>query len=117
MPIALHVDGIEKRRAKWGPFGRAVYALSERLACALPDALVTDAEVIRGHYREALRSSSRCSPTASIRDRRAKPACSIGSAWRRASYFLYVSRFEPENNPHRVAEAYRRQRASASCRW
>ena len=23
-------------------------------------------------------------------------------------YFLYVSRFEPENNPHRVAEAYRR---------
>jgi glycosyltransferase involved in cell wall biosynthesis len=22
-------------------------------------------------------------------------------------YFLYVSRFEPENNPHRVAEAYR----------
>ena len=28
-----------------------------------------------------------------------------GSKSRR--FFLYVSRFEPENNPHRVAEAYR----------
>ena len=26
-PVALHVDGIEKRRAKWGPFGRFVYAV------------------------------------------------------------------------------------------
>ena len=49
---SVHVDGIEKRRAKWGPFGRAVYALSERLACHLPDLLVTDAEVIRSHYLE-----------------------------------------------------------------
>ena len=47
-----NVDGIEKRRAKWGAFGRAVYALSERLACVVPDALVTDAEVIRRHYLE-----------------------------------------------------------------
>ena len=45
--MALHVDGIEKRRAKWGAPGRAVYALSERLACVLPDILLTDAEVIR----------------------------------------------------------------------
>jgi glycosyltransferase involved in cell wall biosynthesis len=29
----------------------------------------------------------------------------LGLASRR--FFLYVSRFEPENNPHRVAEAYR----------
>src|SRR3712207_9516172 len=39
IPVALNVDGIEKRRAKWGAFGRGVYALSERLACVLPDAL------------------------------------------------------------------------------
>lgn len=50
VPVALNVDGIEKRRAKWGRLGRAVYALSERLACTLPDALVTDAEVIHDHY-------------------------------------------------------------------
>jgi glycosyltransferase involved in cell wall biosynthesis len=37
----------------------------------------------------------------------------LGLAPRR--FFLYVSRFEPENNPHRVVEAYRA--AAATCRW
>lgn len=107
IPVALNVDGIEKRRAKWGAFGRGVYALSERLACVLPDALVTDAEVIRRHYRERYGADS--VPIAYGVDPR-PPAetgvlARLGIEPRR--YFLYVSRFEPENNPHRVAEAYR----------
>jgi glycosyltransferase involved in cell wall biosynthesis len=108
VPVALNVDGIEKRRAKWGPFGRAVYAFSERLACRVPDALVTDAEVIRRHYLRRYRAES--VPIAYGVDPR-PPATTgvlekLGVAPRQ--YFLYVSRFEPENNPHRVAEAYRR---------
>jgi glycosyltransferase involved in cell wall biosynthesis len=108
VPVALNVDGIEKRRAKWGAFGRGVYALSERLAAVLPDALVTDAEVIRSHYLARYGADS--VPIAYGVDPR-PPAetgtlARLGIAPRR--YFLYVSRFEPENNPHRVAEAYRR---------
>lgn len=106
-PVALNVDGIEKRRAKWGAFGRSVYAFSERLACVLPDVLVTDAEVIRRHYLE--RYGAESVPIAYGVDPR--PPVETGvlarlglEPWR---YFLYVSRFEPENNPHRVAEAYR----------
>jgi glycosyltransferase involved in cell wall biosynthesis len=107
IPVALNVDGIEKRRAKWGAFGRAVYALSERLACVLPDALVTDAEVIRRHYLE--RYGAESVPIAYGVDPR-PPAetgvlARLGLMPRR--YFLYVSRFERENNPHRVAAAYR----------
>ncbi|HSG40681.1 MAG TPA: DUF1972 domain-containing protein [Thermoanaerobaculia bacterium] len=106
-PVALNVDGIEKRRAKWGAFGRGVYAFSERLACVLPDALVTDAEVIRRHYRE--RYGAESVPIAYGVDPR--PPAEIGVLARLGveprRYFLYVSRFEPENNPHRVAEAYR----------
>ena len=106
-PVALHVDGIEKRRAKWGPVGRFVYALSERLACALPDVLVTDAEVIRRHYLDHYGAES--VPIAYGVDPRPPRETGIleklGLA--RRSFFLYVSRFEPENNPHRVAAAYR----------
>ncbi len=107
-PTALHVDGIEKRRAKWGPLGRWVYALSERLACILPQALVTDAAVIHDHYLDRYGVDSslitygvepRAPENATILDR-------LGL--RPRGYFLYVSRFEPENNPHRVVEAYRR---------
>lgn len=107
VPVALNVDGIERQRAKWGFVGRSVYALSERLAVALADLLVTDAEVIRAYYRERYAAESvllrygvdphLLPPGDTLRD--------LGLESRR--YFLYVSRFEPENNPHRVAEAYR----------
>jgi glycosyltransferase involved in cell wall biosynthesis len=106
-PVALHVDGIEKRRAKWGPFGRFIYALSERLACVLPDILITDAEVIRRHYLD--RYGAESVPITYGVDPRPPQSTGVlqklGLTSRR--FFLYVSRFEPENNPHRVAAAYR----------
>ncbi|MDA8016668.1 MAG: glycosyltransferase [Thermoanaerobaculia bacterium] len=106
VPTALHVDGIERRRAKWGPFGRCVYAVSERLACRLPDALVTDADVIQRHYMERYGAESwmityGVEPTP---PRTEGVLASLGLV--PGEYFLYVSRFEPENNPHRVAQAY-----------
>jgi len=107
VPTVLNVDGIEKRRAKWGAFGRAVYAFSERLACLLPDALVTDAEVIRDHYLRRYGAPS------TVVTYGVDASSGHGSRTLRrlglepGRYFLYVSRFEPENNPHRVAEAYR----------
>lgn len=108
IPTALHVDGIERRRAKWGRLGRAVYAVSERLACVLPTRLVTDAEVIREYYLRHWGVDS--TPIAYGVDPR-PPARrgvlgELGLEPHR--FFLYVSRFEPENNPHRVVEAYRR---------
>lgn len=113
VPVALHVDGIEKRRRKWGRLGRTVYALSERLACSVPDALVTDAEVIRRHYLARYGADSVA--IAYGVDPRKVPAAGGDdgeSVLRRLGlephrYFLYVSRFEPENNPDRVAAAYR----------
>ena len=110
IPTALHVDGIEKRRAKWGVFGRAVYALSERLACSVADALVTDAEVIRRHYLSRYGIDS-WTLTYGIAPRPRDGDSSHPTLERLGlepgGYFLYVSRFEPENNPHRVAAAYR----------
>ena len=105
-PTVLNVDGIEKRRAKWGRFGRAVFALSERLACVLPDRLVTDAEVIRAHYLARYDAPSAI-VTYGVQPR---PLWQSGALRRlgveKRGYFLYVSRFEPENNPHRVVQAY-----------
>lgn len=105
---ALHVDGIEKQRAKWGWPGRLVYAASERLACLLPGVTISDANVIAGHYRDRygrdttmIRYGVEPEPIAghSVLDE-------LELEPRR--YFLYVSRFEPENNPHRVVAAYAR---------
>jgi glycosyltransferase involved in cell wall biosynthesis len=106
VPTALHVDGIERRRAKWGAFGRAVYALSERLAGMVADVVVSDADVIRRHYLERYGQQS-VLLTYGV-DPVVPPGTAtlarLGVEPRR--YALYVSRFEPENNPHRVVAGY-----------
>lgn len=107
LPTALHVDGIEKRRAKWGPLGRAVYAASERLACVLPHALVTDAAVIDAHYRERYGVESWMITYGADPAPPTERGVLERFGLRDRGYFLYVSRMEPENNPHRVVEAYR----------
>ncbi len=107
IPVVLNVDGIERRRAKWGALGRSVYALAERLAGLLPDRLVSDAQVIHDHFRDQLGTPSELI-TYGVEPR---PLAQRGFLDRLGlesrGYFLYVSRFEPENNPHRVVEAYR----------
>jgi len=107
IPVALHVDGIERQRAKWGRLGRAVYALSERLATRVPDALVTDAEVVRSYYLTN-RGADSVAIAYGVEPRATPPGKAMRAlGLERRQYFLYVSRFEPENNPHRVIEAYR----------
>ncbi|MEZ5331671.1 MAG: glycosyltransferase [Thermoanaerobaculia bacterium] len=107
LAVALNVDGIERRRAKWGLPGRLVYALSEWLATRLPDALVTDAEVIAAHFLARFGAASTVIPYG-VTPRPVPPGAELGRLGLTSRRFLlYVSRFEPENNPHRVVEAYR----------
>jgi len=107
LPVALNVDGIERRRAKWGMPGRLVYALSEWLATRLPDALVTDAETIRAHYLQRFGVDSTVIAYG-VTPRPLPPGPTLdGLGLTSRRFLLYVSRFEPENNPHRVVQAYR----------
>jgi glycosyltransferase involved in cell wall biosynthesis len=106
IPVALHVDGIEKRRAKWGRFGRAVYSVSERLACRLPNLLISDAGVIHDHYLRRFGAASEMITYGVTPDVPATTPTLERLGLEPRGYLLYVSRFEPENNPHRVVEAY-----------
>ncbi len=105
---ALHVDGIEQRRAKWGWPGRLVYAVSERLACRLPGVTVTDADVIADHYRARYRRESTMIRYGVEPEPLPDHPILEELDLEPRRYFLFVSRFEPENNPHRVAAAYGR---------
>ena len=107
IPVALHVDGIERRRAKWGPLGRGIYALSERLAVRVADEVITDAEVIARHYHDRYGATTTTITYGVATDPDPGDDVLGRLGLESGRYFLYVSRFEPENNPHRVAEAYR----------
>ena len=46
IPVAVHVDGLEWQRAKWGTWGRRYYRMAEALAVRWADALISDAQGI-----------------------------------------------------------------------
>ena len=106
IPAAINVDGIERRRRKWNALGRAVYAAGETLAATFADRVVADAEVIAAYYREVHRIEPVMIPYgAEFPD---EPDSDILQKLQiePGQFFLYVSRFEPENNPLEVVEAY-----------
>ena len=105
IPVATHVDGLEWKRAKWGPAGRRYYRVAEALAVRWSDVLVADAEGISEYYREAF-----AAPTTLLTygapliapgsDRLAELGLEPGG------YHLAVARFEPENHVDVVVEGY-----------
>ncbi len=107
IPVALNVDGLERKRRKWGWAGRLWYRFCERLAALAPDAVVTDAEVIRRYYRRAYRTPSTMIAYGGDLEPPAGRETLDRLGLEPGGYLLYVSRFEPENNPDRVAAAYR----------
>lgn len=106
IPVAINVDGIERRRRKWNVLGRAVYAAGESFSVLFANRIVADAEVIASYYRERHGAETIVIPYGSE-----FPAEDDTDVLRRVNvergkYVLYVSRFEPENNPLEVVEAY-----------
>ncbi len=106
MPVALNVDGLERKRKKWNWFGRKWYRLSEWLATFLPTAVVTDAVSIQDYYRSRYGKESTFIPYGA----EVGPVSSAGVIERLGlepeRYFLFVSRMEPENNALMVREAF-----------
>ena len=105
--VLLNVDGLERNRRKWNRAGKAVYALSERLSCVLPDVVVTDAAEIRRYYLERYAKESAFVPYGSDLPAPADLSVLSRLGLGAGSYVLYVSRFEPENNPDAVVRAFR----------
>lgn len=108
IPAAINVDGIERRRRKWNLLGRAVYAIGEAFSVSFANAVVADAEVIASYYREQYGAAPIVIPYGSEFPREEDSDVLARLGLRPREYVLYVSRFEPENNPLEVVQAYSR---------
>lgn len=110
IPVALNVDGLERKRKKWNRVARAWYLASEWLATILPNAMVTDAESIARYYAARYRKSSIFIPYGAEIGPVESDSALGPLGLERKRYFLYVSRMEPENNALLVREAFERVR-------
>jgi glycosyltransferase involved in cell wall biosynthesis len=106
IPVALNVDGIERRRRKWNAFARAWYQVSEYLATILPHRFVTDAQSIREYYRNRYHKDSLFIPYGADTGRAETRGALEGLGLEPYRYFLYVSRMEPENRALEVRRAF-----------
>lgn len=104
MPVAINVDGIERKRRKWNVLGQAFYATGEAFAATFASALVADAEVIADYYRANYSVEPVVIPYGA--EFPAEEDTDVRGRLGIDDYILYVSRFEPENNPLEVVLAY-----------
>ncbi|HLJ14335.1 MAG TPA: DUF1972 domain-containing protein [Bryobacteraceae bacterium] len=108
MPVALNVDGLERKRKKWNALARGWYLCSEWLATFCPTGIVTDASRIAEYYAQRYGKASVFIPYGAQTGRvtTSDVLGQLGLTPRR--YFLYVSRMEPENNALLVRQAFER---------
>ncbi|MCZ6750586.1 MAG: DUF1972 domain-containing protein [Acidobacteria bacterium] len=102
----VNVDGLERKRAKWNWAGRTYYLLSEWLSTFLPNAMVTDAKTIAQYYLRRYGKHSYFIPYGADARRLSSQAALERIGLEPEGYFLYVTRFEPENNPLLVVRAF-----------
>lgn len=108
IPVALNVDGLERKRKKWNVLGSSWYHASEWLSIWMPNAIVSDAEKIRFYYRQNYGAESTFIPYGAETGRVASTDTLRKLGLEPGEYFLYVSRMEPENNALMVREAFER---------
>ena len=105
--LAVHVDGLEWRRAKWGGAGKRYYRFAESLAVRWADALIADAPGIRRYYATEFGASTELlTYGAPILHAPSDDRLAALGLERRA-FHLVVARLEPENHVELIVRGYR----------
>lgn len=112
IPVAVHVDGLEWQRAKWGPNGRRYYLANERLAVRWADELISDAVGIQEYYcaRYGAESTFLAYGAPVIHRTDADRLAELDLVPH--GYHLVVARMEPENHVDVIVEGYRSSTAT-----
>ncbi len=106
IPVALNVDGIERKRKKWNRLAKAWYFFSEWLATFCPSVVVTDARTIQEYYQTRWRKPSVFIPYGAETGKVAGADALAKLGLEPGAYLLYVSRMEPENHALEVRQAF-----------
>lgn len=106
--VVTNVDGLEWRRKKWGKVASMYLQFSEKAACHTANIVVTDALCVQDYYLKKYKYETTFIPYGirSVEVRSDMTLKKLGVVPR--EYILYVSRFEPENNPLLVRRAFER---------
>jgi len=112
-PVVLNVDGLDRKRRKWGWLASTYLHLCEVASVATPSKIVTDSGVMQRYYKERYGRATTMigygadAPAAEGASRELLARLGL----QEKKFVLYVSRLEPENHPELVIRAYNQTQA------
>lgn len=106
--VLLNTDGLEWRRTKWGRLGRLYLKFCEKTATLAAGRLITDSRAMQLYYRLAHRAASTRIAYGADLETSSQPELLEKYGLQPGSYFLQITRFEPENNPLLSLRAFNR---------
>jgi len=109
-PVAINVDGLERKRKKWNWLGRLYYRVGEKASVWFATEVVTDARAIQEYYLAEYNQPSTMIAYGAEVVRHQELSSIAEFGLEPETYFLYVSRLEPENNAAMVIEAFRKSK-------
>ena len=103
---AVHVDGLEWKRGKWGRMGKRYYRIAEQMAVKNADALISDAQGIADYYDHEFGIPTELLTYGAniLRDPASDRLAELGLE--PGQYHLVVARFEPENHVDVIVDGY-----------
>ncbi len=103
---AVHVDGLEWKRGKWGRMGKRYYRVAEQMAVKNADALISDAQGIADYYDHEFGIPTELLTYGAniLRDPASDRLAELGLE--PGQYHLVVARFEPENHVDVIVDGY-----------
>lgn len=111
--IIVNIDGLEHRRDKWGKVARTVLRRSEAMAVKYADAIIADNKGIQDYVAETYGKKAVLIAYGGDHvhrnvDEERKQTILRDYNLERGRYAVTVCRIEPENNSHRILEAFSR---------
>src|SRR5258708_6356364 len=106
---ALNVDGIEWKRDKWGPLGKAYFYLNARVCGKiLPRGIITDAYAMRDLYLRQFNTQSACIAYGGNIGCSTDPEVLHQYGLKPREYYLVLGRLVPENSADMIVEGFKR---------
>lgn len=97
--VALHMDGMEWKRNKWGKLARNYHRFARWLATKLPLHMINDSRELQKYYENTFgKKSTYISYGAPVQSSQ-NPDLLKQFAVEPGEYFFQLTRFEPENSP------------------
>ena len=96
--VVMNVDGLDWKRAKWGPFARSYFRSAARSAIKFCNRLVTDAEAMRKIYLEEFHKETTMIAYGAYIESSEHPEVVRQFGVEPDDYYLIASRLIPENH-------------------